>query len=309
MRDGDTATESQRLPRTSCGIIRPLSRRGGPTNLPRMSRYSGPIRALLLLLFLVFVAGCGKLFQRDDPLETLPVEAMYEEAKGSLMGGNHGRAARYYKRLIARFPYGPYTEQAQLELAYSQYKANDADEALATINRFIRTYPTHRHVAYAYYLRALVNFERDNTFLDRMARIDQTMRDQTAVFTSFDDFAELIRRYPNSRYAADARLRMVYLRNQMARHEMNVARYYLRRGAWVAAAKRGQYVLEHYPQSGHVPDALAVMAESYTRLGQEDLAADARRVLQQNDPDHPWLRGDWPESGGFWKRLLPLGES
>src|SRR5690606_38006561 len=200
------------------------------------------------------LAGCGKLFRRDDPLETLPVEGMYEEAKGSLMGGNHGRAVRYYQRLIARFPYGPYTEQAQLELAYAQYKAHDADEALATINRFIRTYPTHRHIAYAYYLRALVNFERENTFLDRLARIDQTMRDQQAVFTSFDDFAELIRRYPNSRYAADARLRMVYLRNQMAKHEMNVARYYLRRGAWVAAAKRGQYVLEHYPQSGHVPD-------------------------------------------------------
>ena len=266
-------------------------------------------RIALLLLLAVGLVGCGKLFKRDDPMETLPVEEMYATAKGSLMGGNHGRAARYYQRLVARFPYGPYTEQAQLELAYAQYKARDPEEAMATLNRFIRTYPTHKHIAYAYYMRALVNFERDNSFLDRMARIDQTMRDQDAVFTSFDDFAELIRRYPNSKYAADAQLRMAYLRNQMAKHEMNVARYYLRRGAWVAAAKRGQYVVEHYPQSGHIPDALAVMAESYTRLGQDDLAADARRVLQQNAPDHPWLRGDWPDKGSFWKRLLPLGES
>ena len=272
-----------------------------------MIRYPGLLRLSLLSAVLLLASGCATLFDREDPLETLSVEEMYAEAKGSLMGGNHGRAVRYYERLTARFPYGRYTEQAQLELAYAQYKANEPEEALATINRFIRTYPTHPHIAYAYYLRGLVNFERDNTFLDRLARIDQTMRDQDAVFTSFDHFAELIRRYPNSRYAADARQRMVYLRNQMAKHEMNVARYYLRRGAWVAAAKRGQYVLEQYPRTGHRADALAVIAEAYTRLGQEDLAADARRVLQQNHPDHPWLTGDWPEKRSFWRQLIPLG--
>ena len=274
-----------------------------------MIRHSGPFRLFSLLVLLVAVSGCSRLnlFNREDPLENLPVEQMYAEGKDALRGGNVNRAARYFKRLTARFPYGPYTEQAQLELAYAQYKGNDPDEALSSINRFIRTYPTHPHIDYAYYLKALINFQRGSSALDQLVGIDSTQRDQGTLRTSFNDFAELIRRYPNSRYAADAQQRMVFLRNQMSQHELNVARYYLRRGAWIAAARRGQYVIEQYPQSEHVPDALAVMAESYTRLGQEQLAADARRVLELNHPDHPYLSGDWPQKRSLWKRLIPLG--
>ena len=274
-----------------------------------MIRHSGPFRLFCLLVLLLAVSGCSRfnIFNREDPLEQLPVEQMYAEGKEALRGGNVSRAARYFKRLIARFPYGPYTEQAQLELAYAQYKGNDPDEALSSVNRFIRTYPTHPHIDYAYYLKALINFNRGISALDDLVGIDSTQRDQGTLRTSFNDFAELIRRYPNSRYAADAQQRMVFLRNQMAQHEINIARYYLRRGAWVAAARRGQYVLEQYPESAHVPDALAAMAESYTRLGQDELAADARRVLELNHPDHPYLAGDWPQKRSLWKRLIPLG--
>lgn len=273
-----------------------------------MIRRSGFLRFAIVLLAALALAGCGKFkwFQKDEPLETLPVEEMYSTAKTSLESGNLSRARRYYQRLIARFPYGPYTEQAQLELAYAQYKGNNPEDATSSVNRFIRTYPTHPHIDYAYYLKALINFNRENAFFDRIARIDMTQRDQGAPRQAFNDFAELINRYPNSIYAPDARQRMVHLRNLMARHEINVAKYYLRREAYVAAANRGKHLLEHYPQSMHDGDALAVMIESYHQLGQETLASDARRVLQQNHPDHPYLQGDWPEKRSLFKRLWPF---
>jgi len=273
-----------------------------------MIRYSGTFRLLALLLVLLLSAGCSSWFKKDDPLETLSVEQMYDEAKGSLKGGNYGRAQRYFQRLIARFPYGPYTEQAQLELAYAQYKSGKAEDAQSTVNRFIRTYPAHPSVVYAYYLKALINFERENAFLDRIAGIDTALRDQSALQKSFNDFAELIRRYPDTRYAVDARQRMIHLRNMMAAQEIGVGKYYLRRGAYVAAAKRGEFVLENYPQSGLQNDALALMAISYERLGQDALAKDARRVLELNAPQHPYLSGDWPEGRSWWRKLVPLAK-
>lgn len=280
------------------GAFRPASR----SNLASLTRFA------CLLLALVALAGCSKWGSREDPLETLPVEAMYSEAKDALKSGNLGRATRYYQRLIARFPYGRYTEQAQIELAYAQHRNNEPEEALSSINRFIRTYPAHQHIAYAFYLKAVINFERGNSALDRVVGLDATQRDQAFNVQSFNDFAEVIRRFPDTRYAVDARQRMVYLRNRLARHEINVAQYYLRRKAWVAALKRGQYVIEVYPQSAHQSDALAIMAESYRRLGQESLADDALRVLTANDPAHPYLSGGWPRGGGWWRKLLPFGD-
>lgn len=275
-----------------------------------MTRHTGLLRLVTLIVIVLALGGCGrfKWFQKDEPLETLPVDQMYDTGKQALETGNLSRARRYYQRLIARFPYGPYTEQAQLELAYAQYKGNNPEDAMSTVNRFIRTYPTHPHIDYAYYLKALINFNRENAFLDRIARIDMTQRDQGAPRQAFNDFAELLNRYPNSIYAADARQRMVHLRNQMARHEISVAKYYLRRNAWVAAANRGQYVLEHYPQSMYDGDAIAVMSESYARLGQDKLAADSRRVLQLNHPGHSYLRGDWPADRSLWQKLWPFGD-
>ncbi len=271
-----------------------------------MIRYSGLFRLLAIVLIVLLSTGCGRWFKKDEPLESLPVEQMYAEAKRSLENGNYGRAQRYYQRLVARFPYGAYTEQAQLEMAYTQYKDGKGEEAQSTINRFIRTYPAHRNIAYAYYLKALINFERENAFLDRIARIDTTLRDQSALEQSFNDFADLIRRFPDTPYAVDARQRMVHLRNLMAQREIGVGTYYLRRGAYIAAAKRGEYVLEHYPQSGSQGDALALLVESYSRLGQDKLADDSRRVLQLNHPDHPYLSGDWPQRPGWWRKLIPL---
>jgi outer membrane protein assembly factor BamD len=277
-----------------------------------MMRLSTLSRILLCVALVVALPGCktvGGWFgkDKDEKTETLDVEQLYDEAKGSLRDGHYGEAQRYYTRLIARFPFGPYNEQAQLDLAYAQYKSGKPDDATATIDRFIRTYPRHRHIDYAYYLKAVINFDRNISFLTRIFRTEPAARDLNAPTTSFNDFNEVLRRYPNSRYADDSRQRMVYLRNELARHELIVGLYYFRRGAYVSSANRARFLLEIYPQSEHQADALALLAASYKGLGQEQLAADARRVLEANNPEHPYLHGKWPRFEGFLGKLNPFG--
>lgn len=284
---------------------------------PILDGVTGRIPAMLNLLFriallgmaLALLNGCG--FGRSvDATETLPVEEMYTEANRSMRAGNYERAVRYYRRLIARFPIGRYTEQAELELGYAQFKSRSYEEALSQVNRFIRQYPTHRHIDYAYYLRGLINFEREAGLLERWIKSDATRRDQGFARQSFQDFGELLQRYPDSRYAADARQRMIHLRNDMAQAELNVASYYFRRGAYVAAQSRAKTILEIYQETPQAAEALAIMAESYARLGQERLAADVRSVLELNYPDHPYLRGAWPARGNrFWQLVPFIGES
>jgi outer membrane protein assembly factor BamD len=280
-----------------------------------MTRYSGSTRPLLFALLVAFTlvgSGCSlfrghKLFShKDAKTETLPVDQLYADGHAALVHGNMQHAETDYKRLVARFPYGPYTEQAQLDLIYVQYKNGKFDDASSTVERFIRTYPTHRHVDYAYYMKALINFNRDNSLLSRLAQLDTSQRDQGSPRQSFNDFADLLRRFPNSRFAADARQRMVYLREELARHEIGVGMYYLQRKAYVAAANRGQYVIINFPQSKYDGDALALMAESYKRLGDTKLSDDAKRVLQQNHPDHPWLAGKWPSKTGTLHKINPF---
>ncbi|WP_147653603.1 outer membrane protein assembly factor BamD [Vulcaniibacterium gelatinicum] len=268
-------------------------------------------RSLLLLLLAAILAtsGCARIknfFRGEEAPENAAVEQLYEEAHASLRGRNWSSAEEKFKRLIAQYPYGPYAEQALIEMAYAQYKRGRHDDAVSTIDRFIRTYPTHRHIAYMYYLRGLTNASRDTVFLQRVWRLDASRRDLATPQQAYNDFSIVAERYPNSRYAADARQRMVTLRNMFARHELETALYYLRRGAWVAAANRATYLLETYPQSEHQNDAVAVLAEAYTRLGNQTLAADARRVLEQNAPNHPWLAGDWPDYPSNWRKLNPF---
>ena len=276
-----------------------------------MMRPTGLVRFSLFLALALSLPGCktvGGWFggDKEEKTETLGVEALYAEAKEALNDGNFSRAQLYYTRLIARFPFGPYSEQAQLELAFVQFKLGKPEDATSSIDRFIRTYPRHPHIDYAYYLKAVINFDRNVSILTRLARTDVSARDLNGPIQSFNDFNEVTRRYPNSLYAPDARQRMVYLRNQLARHEMSVGLYYLRRGAYVAAANRGKFLLENYPQSELDGDAVALMAASYTALGQKTLADDARRVLEKNYPQHPYLSGRWPRKKGVWRQLNPF---
>lgn len=267
------------------------------------------VRVFLLAALAALIAGCG--WGRGlDATETLPVDQMYAEANTSMLAGNNERAVRFYRRLVARFPIGRFTEQAELELGYAQFQNRDYEEALSQLNRFIRQYPTHPHVDYAFYLRGLINYEREGGLLERYLKPDATRRDQAFSRQAFQDFGELLERYPTSRYTPDARQKMINLRNDLAQAELNVAGFYFRRGAYVAAQSRAQAIIESYQETPQAAEALAIMAESYKRLGQDQLAADTTAVLKLNHPEHPYLRGDWPNRGNRWWQLVPLiGES
>jgi outer membrane protein assembly factor BamD len=268
-------------------------------------RFSTVLKLFALSALLV-LAGCHRGAQKGDEAEYLPVEKMYEVAKTALEEGNLGKAIKFDQRLIARFPFGPYTEQATLDLAYAQFKTNKREDAYSTINRFIKTYPAQKHVDYAYYLRGVINFDRDRGFLARYANQDMTKRDLGHTLQSFEDFSDLVTRFPNSKYAPDARQRMIYLRDNMATGELNIAKFYLREGAYVASANRAKDILEKYQRTPAAGDALAILVISYKHLGQEKLAADSERVLKLNYPQHPYFAGHWPKHPHWWWRMLPF---
>jgi len=271
-----------------------------------------PMRRPLLLLLLAAVlasTGCSKiskLWKDDDKNEGQPVEVLYERGHDEMRNERWNSAAETFQRLVAQYPYGPYTEQALMETAYADFKAGKHDDAVSVIDRFIRTYPTHRNIAYFYYLRGLSNATRNTVFLQKVFSLQMSNRDLSTPMQAYNDFSIVVERYPNSRYAADAAERMIVLRNLFAKHELDSSLYYLRRGANVAAAKRATYLLETYPQSEHQNDAVAVLAVAYTELGNEALAADAKRVLQQNDPQHPYLSGNWPDYPSTFRKLNPF---
>jgi len=274
--------------------------------MPARSTLLRPALVLVLVLAASGCSGIKGMFKDEDKNEGLPVSELYDNAHGSMEEGRWSTAVETFGRLIAQYPYGPYTEQALMEQAYAEYKAGKFDDAVSTIDRFIRTYPTHKNIAYLYYLRGLNNMSRNTVFLSRAFKLDMSTRDLQAPQQAYNDFNIVATRYPNSRFDADARQRMVFLRNEFARFELNTGLYYLQRGAWVSATERATYLLETYPQTSYQNDAVALLAESYTQMGNATLAADARRVLQQNDPQHPWLAGNWPKRKGVIARLNPL---
>ena len=267
------------------------------------------VRLFAVLALVLAVSACSMFGHKRETIDTMPVEALYNKAHSSLVSGDYAAATRAYQRLIARFPSGDYNEQAQLDLAYSQYKDNQPDDALSTINRFIKTYPTNNHVDYAYYLRGLINFGRTTGFVERLTKSSggQSRRDQGYNLQSFDDFAELSRRFPDSAYTADARQRMIYLRNLLAQYEINVAEFYLHNKAYIAAADRSQYVTEHYQQAPQTADALAILTRSYLALDRKDLATQTRKVLALNYPDHPYLEDPkWPRAPSTLRKMIPF---
>ena len=265
--------------------------------------------AVLAIAVVLTTSGCARMkgvFKDKDKNEGLPVSQLYDRAHGEMERGRWSNASETFNRLIAQYPYGAYTEQALMEQAYAEFKAGKHDDSVSTIDRFIRTYPTHKNIAYLYYLRGLSNMARNTVFLSKAFKLDMSNRDLQSPQQAYSDFSTVATRYPNSNYAADARQRMVFLRNEFARFELNTGLYYLGRDAWIAAADRGIYLLETYPQSEFQNDAVALLAESYTQMGNTVLATDARRVLEQNDPQHPWLTGKWPKGPGIISRLNPM---
>jgi outer membrane protein assembly factor BamD len=269
------------------------------------------LRPLLLMLIALVLAtsGCSKfskLWKDENKNEGQPVEALYDKAHGYMREARWASATETFQRLIAQYPYGAYTEQALMEMAYAEFKSGKHDDAISTIDRFIRTYPTHRNIAYFYYLRGLSNSTRNTVFLSKVFDLKMSNRDLSTPMQAYNDFSIVVERYPNSRYKDDAGKRMIELRNLFATHELDTAMYYLRRGAYVGAIERAKYLLETYPQTDVQNDAVAVLAEAYTKLGNTALADDAKRVLQQNDPQHPWLTGHWPDYPSNFRKLNPF---
>jgi outer membrane protein assembly factor BamD len=269
------------------------------------------LKVLMVLVLALTMSACSWFRHGGDPLDTLPLPLLYARAHNDVIHSDYSAAEKAFQRLIARFPSGPFNEQAQLELAYAQYKNNKPDDAYSTINRFIKTNPLNPHVDYAYYLRGLINFDRTSGVIERAFTSErlgaQARRDQGYNLKAFDDFSELSRRFPDSAYAADARQRMIYLRNVLAQFEINVAKFYLRRKAYVASADRAQYVIEHYQESPQAGDALAILCRSYLSLDEKQQADQVRQVLALNYPNHPYLKDPkWPHSPSILRKMIPF---
>ena len=241
-----------------------------------------------LIISLISISGCS-LFSKDEVKtgDNWTVERIYSEAKSALDAGDYTTALQHYGQLEARFPFGEYAQQALLESAYAQYKNDDPETALATIDRFMRVYPLNANMDYAIYLRGLTNFTRDVGLMEKYIPRDETQRDPGSALLALKDFTNLVTRYPESKYSEDASQRIVYLRNRLAQHEVNVAQYYMRRGSYLAAANRAKYVIENYPRTPAMPQALLTMAKAYKILELNDLSEDALRVLELNYPGHP----------------------
>lgn len=244
--------------------------------------------ALFTLLLTLLLAGCS-LADKHDPAGW-SVAKLYSEAKEALDSGQYDLAIKHYETLEARFPYGAYSQQAQLEIAYAYYKQNEQAPAVAAADRFIKLHPNHRNVDYAYYLKGLAYFNEDEGLLGKVSRQDRTERDPKSARESFEVFKELVQRFPESKYAPDSLARMKYLVNALASHEIHVARYYLKRGAYVAAANRAQYALKTYPEAPVRKEALLIMVQAYDILGMPQLRDDAERVLRKNFPDSTGLK-------------------
>ncbi len=248
------------------------------------------------------MAGCSLLPEQIDETAGWSAQKLYTTAKEKMADKNYTDAIKYFEKLEARFPYGRYAQQAQLEVAYAYYKDNEPASATAACERFIKLHPNHPNVDYAYYLKGLVNFNEDLGLIARLGvgDMDLTDRDPKAARESFDAFKELVAKFPNSKYTPDALARMKYLVNAMASHEIHVARYYIRRGAYLAAVNRAQYVVQHYPQAPANEEALAIMVKGYEDMGMKELRDDALRVLRKNFPNTDYYAKTAPSDTPWW---------
>ncbi|MGQ7959159.1 outer membrane protein assembly factor BamD [Pseudomonas sp. SP16.1] len=245
------------------------------------------VKHLLLIAILALTAACSSKQPEVD--ENLSEVELYQQAQADLDNRSYTSAVSKLKALESRYPFGRYAEQAQLELIYAYYKNVEPEAAKSAAERFIRLHPQHANVDYAYYLKGLASFDQDRGLLARFLPLDMTKRDPGAARDSYNEFAQLTSRYPTSRYAPDAKQRMIYLRNLLAAYEVHVGHYYLKRQAYVAAANRGRYVVENFQETPAVGDGLAIMTEAYQRLSLNDLAATSLETLKLNYPEHPSL--------------------
>lgn len=256
------------------------------------------IAALVLTMLL---GGCGLLPEVKDETVGWSANKLYTTAKEALNEGSYESAIKYYEKLESRYPYGRFAQQAQIDLAYAYWKSDEKESAIAACNRFIKLHPNHPNVDYVYYLRGLINFNEDLGLLGHLSAQDMTERDPRGARESFDSFRELITRFPDSKYTPDARMRMTYLVNALAQLEVHVARYYMKRGAYVAAANRAQYAVKAYPDVPATEEALFILVKAYDEMGMDGLRDDAERVMRKNFPDSVYYTRGLDRQTPWWK--------
>lgn len=250
----------------------------------------------------MFLSGCADT--NYDPTKDWSTDKLYSEAKDELAAGAYDKAIGMFEKLEGRAAGTPLAQQAQLDKAWAQYKTNEPAQAVATLDRFIKLHPASPALDYALYLKGLVNFNENLGLFSALADQDIAERDPKQAKESFDAFRELVNRFPNSKYAADARLRMAFIRNSLARSDVYVAKYYFQRGAYVAAINRAQSTVQEFRDVPAVEEALIVMIQSYDRLGLTQLRDDTRRVLEKTYPDSTFVRGENLSNGKkAWWRL------
>ena len=244
---------------------------------------------LTCLIITCLLSGCSfldKMLEEEDTTVGLTAAELYGEGKEFLNLEDFNNAIKYFEVLESRFPFGKYSTQAMLDLSYAYYASNQRDKAIIEINRFIRLYPNHPEVSYAYYLRALANFDKDANVLTRFFGYDPSRYDVTALKESFNDFSIVVNRYPETKYADDSLNRLIYIRNQIARNELYIAEYYSKRSAHIAAIERIKYMLENYGGTPSTEKGLLILVESYNNLNMRQLAFDSARVLKKNYPEY-----------------------
>jgi len=270
-------------------------------SLPAFQPFSAGFRLLLALFLVAIVSACGLLPEPQDETTGWSASKLYSEAKNAQSDGTWDKAAKLLEKLEARFPYGRFAQQAQLELGYVYWKAGEPGSAIAACNRFIKLHPNHPAVDYAYYLKGLVNFNEDLGFAGYISSQDPTERDPKAARESFDALRELATRFPNSKYTPDALQRMNYLVNSMASQEVHVARYYVGRGAYIAAANRAQYAIKTYPQTPALEEAMFILVTAYDKLGMTELRDDADRIMRKNYPTSRFYKDGLARKTAWWK--------
>lgn len=249
----------------------------------------------------MLLGGCGLLPEVKDETVGWSANKLYTTAKEALNEGSYESAIKYYEKLESRYPYGRFAQQAQIDLAYAYWKSDEKESAIAACNRFIKLHPNHPNVDYVYYLRGLINFNEDLGLLGHLSAQDMTERDPRGARESFDSFRELITRFPDSKYTPDARMRMTYLVNALAQLEVHVARYYMKRGAYVAAANRAQYAVKAYPDVPATEEALFILVKAYDEMGMDGLRDDAERVMRKNFPDSVYYTRGLDRQTPWWK--------
>lgn len=241
------------------------------------TRVSRQLRQLLLILCIGLLTACAGT---EEATDVSSLTEAYQEAKDAIAKGNYSKGVRIFEAIQARYPFSDLSRQIQLELMYAYYKSGAKEQAIDAADTFMRENPIHARVDYALYIKALAYFEDDGGLLERRFNKDMSKRPPMDIELSYASLRRLIERYPASEYAADARQRMVFLKNKLSSYENHVADYYIRRGAYVAALNRAKYAVETYNGADSNQRSLELMIEAYEALGMHDLAADTQRVIE-----------------------------